>query len=216
MVLKLHGWFGSTCTRRVGAVLHEKQIPFEFVNVDLQSGEHKSPAFVAIQPFGQVPYIDDDGFILYESRAISRYLEAKYPNQGTKLIPDGLKERALFEQAASVEVSNFDPHASGAVAENLFKPFWGKTPDPAVFEEHIKQLAARLDAYEVILSKQKYVAGDVYTLADIFHLPYGWSLSIAGSEILADESRPNVVRWWKDITSRESWQAVKDAVKSTV
>lgn len=65
---------------------------------------------------------DDDGFILYESRAIARYLEAKYPNQGTKLIPDGLKERALFEQAASVEVNNFDPYASYAVGETVFKP----------------------------------------------------------------------------------------------
>ncbi|KAG5645111.1 hypothetical protein DXG03_006925 [Asterophora parasitica] len=76
MVLKHCGWHGSTCTCtcRVGAVLHEKKIPFEFINVDLGKGEHKIAAFIAIHPFGQ----HDDGFILYESRAIGRYLETKY------------------------------------------------------------------------------------------------------------------------------------------
>jgi glutathione S-transferase len=52
---------------------------------------------------------DDDGFILYESRAICRYLAEKYPNQGSPILPAGLKERALMEQALSVELANFKP-----------------------------------------------------------------------------------------------------------
>jgi len=66
---------------------------------------------------------DDDGFIVYESRAICRYLDARFPNQGPKLVPTGLKENALFEQAASVELSHFDAHASKAVYEKVFKPY---------------------------------------------------------------------------------------------
>lgn len=57
MVLKLHGFYLSTCTRRVAVVLHEKGVPFEFVPVDLTKGEHKAPDFVKHQPFGAVPYI---------------------------------------------------------------------------------------------------------------------------------------------------------------
>jgi glutathione S-transferase len=57
MVLKLYGSGQSTCTRRVGAVLREKKVPFELVNIDLMKGEHKAPQFLANQPFGQVPYI---------------------------------------------------------------------------------------------------------------------------------------------------------------
>ena len=57
MVLKLYGASQSTCTRRVGAVLREKNVPFEFVNIDMMKGEHKAPSFLAKQPFGQVPYI---------------------------------------------------------------------------------------------------------------------------------------------------------------
>ena len=50
---------------------------------------------------------DDDGFVLYESRAISRYIATKYAAQGTALIPTGLQAVALFEQALSVEQNNF-------------------------------------------------------------------------------------------------------------
>jgi len=67
---------------------------------------------------------DDDGFILYESRAIVRYLIKKYPNQGTTgLIPTDPKEVALFEQAASVEVSNFDAYAAPLAYEKVFKTY---------------------------------------------------------------------------------------------
>jgi len=57
MVLKLHGHINSTCTIRVRTVLLEKEVPFEFVNVELWKGEHKGPAFLEKQPFGMVPYI---------------------------------------------------------------------------------------------------------------------------------------------------------------
>ncbi|KAG6835568.1 hypothetical protein H0H93_016938, partial [Arthromyces matolae] len=129
-----------------------------------------------------------------------------------KLIPADIKKKALFEQAASIELNNFDPFASKAVAEIVFKPYLGLTPNKEVHQELIVELGKRLDAYNVILSKQKYIAGDEFTLADLFHLPYGWLLKASGSDILYDEKRPNVVRWWKDITSRDSWQAVKDNV----
>lgn len=124
MVLKLHGIAQSTCTRRVATILKEKNVPYELVPVDFAKGEHKSAEYLKKQPFGQVPYLDDDGFIVFESRAIGRYIAAKYRDQGTPLLPDpsDLKATALFEQAASIETSDFDPYASGIAAEKVFKP----------------------------------------------------------------------------------------------
>ena len=123
MVLKLHGNPMSTCTQLVQIVLGELSIPHEFVLVDFMKGEHKAPAFTAVQPFGQVPYIDDDGFKLYESRAIARYLIHKYGGVG-KLIPDtsDLQKSALFEQAISIEGTNFWPIASKILFEIIVKP----------------------------------------------------------------------------------------------
>jgi glutathione S-transferase len=69
-----------------------------------------------------VPSKDDDGFILYESRAITRYLIKKYPNQGTHLISNDPKSEALFEQAASIEAFNFTTFVTPIVVEKVFKP----------------------------------------------------------------------------------------------
>ena len=57
MVLKLYGWFGSTPALLVALILHEKKVPFEWIDVDLTKQEHKSPEYVAKHPFGQVPAI---------------------------------------------------------------------------------------------------------------------------------------------------------------
>ena len=65
---------------------------------------------------------DDNGFILYESRAICYYIAAKYPNQGTPLLPTELKANALFHQAASVEIFHFYDNVIKAAGEMILKP----------------------------------------------------------------------------------------------
>ncbi|KAF7972954.1 hypothetical protein HWV62_34235 [Athelia sp. TMB] len=215
MVLKLYGSPMSTCTKRVAVVLHEKNVPFEMHPIDFSKGEHKSPEYKAKQPFGQVPYLDDDGFIVYESRAIGRYIAAKYASQGTPLVPasSDLKATALFEQAASVEQANFDPPASGIAAERVFKKFHGQETDEARVAEYKTKLEGKLDAYEAILSKQAYAAGSEVSLVDLFHLPYGTMTKALEPEVYA--SRPHVAKWFESLESRPSWQAVKDGIKSS-
>ncbi|KAH8822345.1 thioredoxin-like protein [Flagelloscypha sp. PMI_526] len=215
MVLKFHGFNNSPCGKRVGIICQEKKIPFEFIQVDITKGQHKSPEYMQYQPFGQVPYIEDNGFIVYESRAICRYLDDKY-DQGPKLVPTDIEGKALFEQAASIESFNFDPFAFGAVREKLFKPqFIGAPADMEIYNGFIARLETSLDAYESILSKQPYLAGNTLTLVDLFHLPYGVLLAAAGSSCIIDEKRPHVARWWKGLVERESWNEVKDGLKST-
>jgi len=208
MTFKLYGYNISTATRRVAQIAKERNIPYEFVTVDLPTGEHKQQVHIAHHPFGQVPYItQDDGFELFESRAIGRYLATL--GSGPELIPTEPKARAKFEQAASVEYAQFDPIAAGIIRERVFKQFRGLAADEERVKELIPQLESKLDAYEVILGKQKYLAGDEITLADLFHTTY-CSLIFERLKLGNLEKRPNVQRWWNDISSRPSWQAVKD------
>ncbi|KAJ6548662.1 thioredoxin-like protein [Mycena capillaripes] len=207
-ILKLYGGKIAACTRRVATVLHELQVPFELIEVDMMGGEHKSPAFMKNQPFGQIPYIDDNGFILYETRAICRYIAAKYPASG--LIPTEPKANALFEQAAAVEITNFDPSASIVAIE---MKFLGMAPDQALVEKQLEILDKKLDAYDVILAKQRYVAGDKLTVADFFHLPYAPLVGHTGSDIMTRKS--NVARWYKELVSRPSWLAYEGGVVTT-
>ncbi|CAK5279941.1 unnamed protein product [Mycena citricolor] len=209
--LKLHGWDIATCTRRVATILYELQVPFEFVPVDVMGGENKTPQFLEKQPFGQVPYINDQGFILYESRAICRYIAAKFPDSG--LVPADPKENALFEQAASVEFSHFDPPASKAGLEFL-KKVLGWSYDVDVIEANLQLLEGKLDTYEIILSDHRYLAGDNITLADFFHLPYAPLITEGGAEVFT--KRPNVARWYTELVSRPSWKAFEGGVKTTL
>ncbi|KAF7362893.1 hypothetical protein MVEN_00639600 [Mycena venus] len=209
-ILKLYGGKTATCTRRVATVLHELKVPFELIEIDFMNGEHKTPEYMKFQPFGLIPYIDDDGFILYETRAICRYIAAKYPASG--LIPAEPKANALFEQAASVELTNFEPSASKA-GLNLFLKKMGWAHDDAVVTAQLEVLDKKLDAYETILSKQRYIGGDKLTLADLFHLPHASFVTLGGSDIMI--RRPNVARWYNELVSRPAWLAYQDGVKTT-
>jgi glutathione S-transferase len=72
--------YGGTLSRAVIVkwYLEELGVPYEFVLVDLKQGDNLQPAYLAINPFGKVPAIDDDGFVLFESGAILTYLASKY------------------------------------------------------------------------------------------------------------------------------------------
>ncbi|KAJ7495467.1 thioredoxin-like protein [Mycena latifolia] len=211
-ILKLYGYPFSACTRRAATALFELEIPFEFIEVNVATGEHKTPAYLEKQPFGQIPYIDDDGFILYETRAIARYLAAKYPAKG--LIPTEPKANAIFEQAASAELTNFEPAASKLAWETVIKEgFTGQKPDKAIVDEQFAILDKKLDAYNAILGKTKYLAGDSITLADLFHIPYAPIITAGGSDIMT--RKPNVARWYNELTTRPSVTAFQGGVKST-
>ncbi|EIW80708.1 glutathione S-transferase C-terminal-like protein [Coniophora puteana RWD-64-598 SS2] len=208
MALKLCGSPISTRTRTVAATCKELNVPYEFVNVDLAGGEHKTAEFTAAHPFSQIPYIDEDGFKLFESRAISRYLAKKYAGDNTKLIPTGPKEEALFEQGVSIESSNFYPSAIGYASEKVFKPYNVQYDSQTRAADCLATLNVKLDAYDVLLGKQKYIGGNEYTLADIFRLAYGALALIQGGQVALFESRPSVARWWKDISNRKAWLEV--------
>ncbi|KAF8698257.1 glutathione, partial [Rhizoctonia solani] len=112
----------SPSTQCVMAVCNLPGVQYDFAEVDLMNGEHKTPEFIHKRnPFGAIPVVvDNDGTRLFESRAISRYLVAKYA-KGSELLPDPKDEHAYgrFEQAASIEYSSFDPYAGELVFQHF-------------------------------------------------------------------------------------------------
>ncbi|KAJ6532561.1 glutathione S-transferase [Mycena capillaripes] len=210
-ILKIYGGPHASSTRRVATVLHELKVPFELITFDLVNGEHKTLPWLEKQPFGQTPYIDDAGFILYETRAICRYIAAKYLASG--LIPGEPKANALFEQAAAVELTNWDAYATKIVFEAVVKPKYGWPNDMAEVARLLEVLDKKLDAYNVILGKQRYIAGETLTLADLFHILIAPRMAEAGIDIMT--RKPNVARWYKELIARPSWLAYPDGVKTT-
>ncbi|KAJ7923094.1 glutathione S-transferase [Mycena leptocephala] len=217
MVLKLYSAsFPGAGGGIVALALAEKQIPFEHVLVDLKAKEQKTPEFLAMNPFGQVPVIEDEGFILYESRAICRYLAEKYADQGAPLLPKSFRERALVEQAASVELADFHRAVSKVVREAVSKVNRGLPIDQAALDQGLANLSTKLDVYEIILSKHRFLAGDEFTLADLFHYAFAPVLAEGGVDIMTSKG-PNVTRWWNELMSRPAWVKLKaEGIKGTV
>ncbi|CAE6446539.1 unnamed protein product [Rhizoctonia solani] len=208
VTVTIHGVAMSTCTQRVTATCNELGINYEIKTIDFAAKEHKSADYIATkQPFGAIPVlVDEDGTQLFESRAIARYLVAKY-GKDSGLAPNqsDLKAYGQFEQAASIEYSSFDPCAAPLVFERVFSKMFGGQPNEELAQKYTTSLNAKLEGYERILSTQKYLAGNTFTLADLFHLPYGSHVNQIDPTILG--SKPNVKRWWDEISSRPSWKA---------
>jgi glutathione S-transferase len=88
--------FGPTRSIRVRWTLQELGVPFESITVNMMAGEHRSPAFLKINPAGKLPALVDGDLTLTESVAIVMYLADKYPAKG--LLPKSPKERAQLDQ----------------------------------------------------------------------------------------------------------------------
>ncbi|KAH7105004.1 glutathione S-transferase [Auriculariales sp. MPI-PUGE-AT-0066] len=203
----------SSCTRRVAAIC--KFVGVEYTIREVSLDNLKTPEHLSLHPFGQIPVLEDpeDGFLVYgksESRAIARYIVQNYA-PGSTLVPraDDARAVARFEAVCSVEMADFDGIVSELVHETLFKRWFGGVVDEARCKVLASQLQPKLDGYERILSKSTYLAGETLTLADLFHLPFAYMLE---KHMESDEmqKRPNVARWWNDISSRPEWIAVRD------
>jgi glutathione S-transferase len=203
--MKVYGRPLSTCTRKVLTTLAEKGHKAEFVAVDATKGENKQPAYLALQPWGQVPALEDDGFTMYESRAIIRYLDQALP--GPALTPASAKDRGRMEQWISVETSNFSPIAMKIVIQLHFGKMRGMEPNMEIVNQAKQELVKPLDVLEAALHDREYLVGS-FSLAEICFMPYFEYLSASG---VGDElfgPRKHVDSWWKRISQRASWKQV--------
>ncbi|XP_054819157.1 glutathione S-transferase F9-like [Prosopis cineraria] len=207
MAVKVYGPTYAS-PKRVLLCLIEKEIDFEVVLLDIFKGEHKHPDFLKLQPFGQLPLIQDGDYTLYESRAIIRYYAEKYKSQGTDLLGKTIEDRGLVEQWLEVEAQSFHPPVYNLVLHALFAPILGTPSDPKVIQESEEKLGKVLDIYEERLSKSKYLAGDFFSLADLSHLPFGHYLVNQMKKGYMIRDRKHVSAWWDDISSRPSWKRV--------
>lgn len=186
--------------------LNEKNTPYEFIIVDLMKKEQKSPEHLARQPFGVVPVIDDDGFQMYESAAIIRYLDKKL--SGISLTPSDQHEYGLMEQWMSVGASYFNEPAVHIAVECLFAPMRGQSPNMQVVEKNIPKVEHAFDVINKYLVKNEYLAGKTFSLADIAWMPYVEFLVASKLGDMID-SRPGVKAWWQRVSSRPTWLKIR-------
>ncbi|PRQ27291.1 putative glutathione transferase [Rosa chinensis] len=212
--VKVYGPPISTAVSRVLACLHEKEVPYQLIPVNMAKGEHKKPEYLKIQPFGQVPAFEDEGFALFESRSICRYICEKYAKQGNKgLYGENPLAKASIDQWLEAESHSFSPPSSVLVFQLAFAPRMKLKQDQGAIRQNEEKLKKVLDVYEETLRESRFLAGDDFTLADLSHLPNTHYLVNSSDMGELFTERDNVGRWWSEISSRESWQKVVEMQK---
>lgn len=207
--MKVYGHPMSTCTRKVLTTLAEKNHTADFVMVDIMKGEGQKPDYLARQPWGQVPVLEeDDGWQLYESRAIIRHLDATLP--GVSLTPSDARARAKMEQWISIESANFTPGVMKILGQLLFAKWRGEEPKMSLVEEGRASVRKAVAVMEKALGEHEYIAGSSFTLADISFMPYVEYLFFAGEGALITDN-PNTSAWWNRVSERPSWQKIRSS-----
>lgn len=159
----LYGLTLSGHSHRVELLLRMLDLPFSKVEIDLRKGEQKKPDFLAMNPFGLVPVIDDNGTVIWDSAAIMVYLASKY-DDGHFLPTDPL---------GSAEVQRWLAVAAGPIANgpsSARRQLLFNRPDDL---ERAQTIARNLfDVMDQFLATHRYLAVDRLTIADLAAYSY--------------------------------------------
>ena len=167
-MIKLHYDPRSTYARRVTMMLLEKDIPHELVMVDLGKRKNREPAYLAMNPYGRVPTLQDGDFFLYESTAILSYLENIYPQP--PLVPADPRGRALIEMHMKLCYIQMARNTGLIIYPKRFLPKdrW----DEKVMAQAKSEIEKHLAILEGQIAGKQFVVGDRYSLVEICYTPF--------------------------------------------
>ena len=212
-MLTVYGVYRSRASR-IYWLLAELGVPFQSVPV-LQARKvaeplaadaplnTKSPAFLAINPMGQIPCIDDAGFMLYESLAITLYLARKH---GGPLAPVDLAEDARMTQWSFWAATEVEPNAvkiTLAYERNEVATEAGRAAVAGYAEALVRPFAV----LESHLAAHDYLVADRFTVADL-NLAEIFRYAMSQTELF--DAAPNVKDWLERCQSRPSFKAMME------
>jgi glutathione S-transferase len=193
-MLKFYSNALSLYSRPVWIALLEKKLPFELIELALD-GDQWQPEFLAINPFGRVPVLVDDGFSIYESLSILDYLELQYPTPS--FLPTDIKILTVVRMIETLALHELIPAMLTLIRV---------TNNENATNQSNQQITAMLNFLDKQLNNCLYIAGNQLSLAEI----------VAGSLIIwlphlnvTLSSYPKVEFWSDQLRQRPSWQATQ-------
>ena len=201
-MLRVWGRVNSVNVKKALWAMEELGLKYERVDAGMEHGVVKTPEYRKMNPNSLVPTIDDDGFVLWESHAIVRYLAAKH-GAGT-LWPVDLKQRADSDRWMDWAKTFQDA---------LRAVFWGlvRTPpekrDLKAIEEGKKRCGELLAIPDQALAHKPYFVGNSLTIGDI---PLGCHVQLWMRLPIERPSHPNLERWFERLCARPAYQRIVD------
>jgi glutathione S-transferase len=199
-MLKIWGRKTSSNVQKVMWAIGELKLAHERIDIGGPFGKNNEPAYLAMNPNGLVPTLEeDDGFLLWESNSIVRYLAGKH-GAGT-LEPADARGRALASQWMDWQLT--------VVAPTFHDTFWGLIRTPPEKRDHAAIRASQAKTGEVMrmwdahLGKHRYAAGEAFSIGDI---PIG-IMARRFRDLVPDRpALPNLDRWYAAIEQREPFR----------
>jgi glutathione S-transferase len=195
----LYGLARSVYTRIVRLALEEKGVRYTLEEVEIFGPAGVPAEHLARQPFGRIPAFAHDGFVLYETDAITRYIDEAFA--GPPLQPQELRARARMNQViAIIDSYAYRPMIWGVFAARIVAPEEGIAPNEMLVAESLTRSRTCCRALEELLGASRCFAGDAITLADLHALPIllYFSMTQEGRETLSAHPR---LRAWLDATA---------------
>jgi len=199
-MIKLWGRTNSLNVQKVLWTLAELDLRYERTDAGLKFGVVDTPAYRALNPNGLVPTIEDDGFVLWESNVIVRYLAAKY-GMG-KLCPADPRERFSAERWMDWQQTSLNQPIAPVFFNLIRLP--PEKRDPTVVAKQCEIAEGCLAILDEHLAARDYINGDRFTMADI---PAGTSVSRWYKLPIERQSHPHVERWLARLKQRRGFQA---------
>jgi glutathione S-transferase len=203
-MLRIWGRTTSSNVQKVLWLAGEIGLPYERVDAGGAFGVVDTPAYRAMNPNGLVPTIDDDGFVLWESNTIVRYLAAKHG--ATTLYPSDVRERA--------DVERWMDWGTSVLATAITPAFWQlvRTPpaqrDPAAIAASAAKTAQATAILDARLAQRPFLCGDALTLADVVCgiNTYRWlNLDFAGAGH-PRPPQPALQAWYERLAQRPAYR----------
>lgn len=198
-MIRIWGRANSVNVQKALWAAAEAGVDFERIDAGGAFGLVGEPWYLELNPNGRVPVIDDDGFVLWESNVIVRYLASKYA-PGT-LCPEDVEGRALAEQWMTWEQTTIGPAMTPV--------FWAlvRTPPEDRDWDNIEAgRAATVEHWRILeahLEERAYLAGESFTMADI---PLGAAVHRWYALDVERPAMPHLEDWHQRLASRQAYR----------
>jgi glutathione S-transferase len=199
--MKLYDGRMSWNGRKVRLLAAELGVPLERITLDFQSGQYKTADYLAKNPNGKVPTLEDEGFVVWESHAILKYLASKHPERG--LAGRDVKEQAHVDQWLFWHTANLDAPLNTLLRERMIKQFMGQPGnDPSLCADAEAQLARFLPILDAQLATREYVVGPLtvvdFAIASQFEVAPRLQVDLA--------PYANIGRWLARLSAKPYWK----------
>ncbi|MDP2256856.1 MAG: glutathione S-transferase family protein [Polaromonas sp.] len=208
MALKIYGTAASRAARPLW-VAEELGLDYEHMDLPYLGGATRTPEFLALNPNGRIPVVDDDGVLVWESMACALYLAERFKGGGLSLAAETPAELADILRWSFWVVNECEKDALTYLMHSALMPPERRKPQLA--DEAQRRLLTPLRVLEQHLQTRRYLAGERFTVADVCVASVmAW---VQGASALMVQS-PRVGEWLQHCLARPAFQTVQLMIKS--